>query len=110
MPNNSLLADVILAAADRLAADQRIPDHARGAFRDAAVSVLRQQVAVLVGARVYVAGTSVRLQPLKRDPQRRERIAAALRAGESLASISRRERVTMRYVRRVRAALREADQ
>lgn len=98
MTRQGLLSSVINAAADRLARDPRIPDGNRLAYRETAVCVLRSQFAVLFGERVYVS----------RDPQqeralRRARIVQALAAGEEARSIARRERVSERWVRALRA-------
>jgi len=102
---SSLLQAVIDAAADRLAADPRVPLPARQAYRDTAVSVLRQQFSVLVGERVYVGNGLHRLvlqEGAEDKAARRSRIVAALAAGESVDGIACRERVTARWVRRLR--------
>jgi hypothetical protein len=101
MTRESLLSAVIRSAADRLAHDPRIPVPAREAYRFTAESVLRQQLSVLVGERVYLRVVTRQ----RKDPQRRARIVAALEAGQSVAEIAAREGVTDRAVRKVRAGM-----
>lgn len=103
MPRDSIISSLIRAAAERLAADQRLPSHVRTHVRDAWVSELRSFTSTLCGERVYV-GARVTLVPRKRDSKRAERIAAALSAGDAVDEIARREGVTRRYVLKVRAA------
>lgn len=98
----SILTRIIAAAAARLAEDARIPVENREAFRRTAVCVFEGAVVDLVGAE------RMRLQGWKMTPSartaRRQRIVAALAAGESVASIAQRERVSRRWVERVRLA------
>lgn len=98
MKRQGLLTSVIDAAASRLANDPRVPDANRAAYRDTVVCVLRSQFAVVFGERVYVAR-----DPQQERAQRRARIVQALAAGEQPPSIARRERVSERWVRAIRA-------
>lgn len=91
---------VIRSASERIAADPRIPAEARAALRDTAVSVLHQQFSALMGGeRVYAP----RVDESVRQAQR-QRIAAALAAGEAPRVIARREGCSLRWVYKLRSA------
>ncbi|MBK9362989.1 MAG: hypothetical protein IPM99_18745 [Rubrivivax sp.] len=99
MTRTSLLAHVIERAAEALAADSRIPAPARVAFQQHAAHVLRVQFAAMVGGeRIYAP----KLGDVERAA-REQRIQQALAAGEPTRLIARRERVSERWVRALRA-------
>jgi DNA-binding NarL/FixJ family response regulator len=103
VPRESLLNKLIQSSAERLARDPKLPEQVRPHLRDAWVCELRAFVGMIAGERAYVNGGEPTLVPVRRDPQRHSRILAALQAGHSVQQIARAERVSVRYVRQVRA-------
>jgi DNA-binding NarL/FixJ family response regulator len=99
----SLVNQLIQSSAERLAQDQKLPEELRGHVRYRAACEFRAFVSLVAGERAFVHGDDCTLVPVRRDPQRHSRILAALQAGHSVQQIARAERVSVRYVRQVRA-------
>lgn len=98
-----LLQTIIHAAAERLAADSRIPPESRAAFRATAITIFEQQVSAVVGAdTLRITGWAM---PPSVRQDRRDRIEQALLAGEAPKAIAGRELVSERYVRKLRAEM-----
>lgn len=101
MRGPSLMARMIGAIADRLAADPSIPTENRAEFRAQVVIVVESELARLFG------GADLLMYVPKFSPERRrareKRIAAAIAAGEAPERVARREDVSERHVRRIRA-------
>ena len=103
MTRTPLLTQVIRAAAQKLAQDAGIPAAVRVEYQLRAERVLFRQFSGLIGGeRVYTPAS-----PAFERQERHERICAALGAGESSASIARRERVSRRWVNALAARMRE---
>lgn len=100
--NPSILTRVIGAAAERLAQHPSIPPENRVAFRQAAESVMHGTWASMFGGetvwvRIYAARITAE------DRARREaRILEALALGDAPEAVARRERVTVRWVQKLR--------
>jgi DNA-binding NarL/FixJ family response regulator len=103
VPRESLVNQLIKARAERLAQDPKLPEELRCHIRYTAISEFRAFVSLVAGERAFVRGDDYTLMPVRRDPQRHSRILAALQAGHSVQQIARAERVSVRYVRQVRA-------
>lgn len=100
----SLLSRVIAATAQRLAQHPSIPPASRAAFEAQAAAVMQTMWSDLFGGesvwvRCYVPHSWATDRACRRD-----RIRAALAAGERPVDIARRERVSERHVRRLRPA------
>jgi predicted thioesterase len=108
MPRDSLLKAWIENADKRLAARLHLQPHVHAQVRESFLSELQHLAALAAGERVYI-GARITLVRRKRDSKRRERIAAALTAGEAVADIARREQVSEAYVRAVRQRLAAAS-
>lgn len=100
--STSLFAQVIERAAHAVAVQQGIPAPNRPAYVQHVASILRAEFSALVGGeRAYVPKVS--------DVERRasrQRILAALEAGEPVAVIAAREGATTRWVRKLRGTIR----
>ena len=97
----SILARVITASAERLAQSLDVPQAARPAFRDTVESVLHGQWASMFGGEtVRVRFYASRENQRQRDA-RRQRILAALKAGELPRAIAKRENVSPSWVHRL---------
>lgn len=98
-----LLHVIIAGAAERLAAHPSIPAANREAFRATAVSIIEQQISAVIG------GDTLRItgwvMPPSARQDRRDRIEAALQAGESPKVIAGRELVSRRWVEKVAAEM-----
>lgn len=102
MIRRGILGRIIDSAAERLSRHPDVPAANRDAFRATAVSVLEHEVCSILGY------DEVRLRgwvfiPSERRA-RRERIIASLKAGESPSTIAARERVSLRWVQRLRTS------
>lgn len=104
----SLLQTIIAGAAERLSMHPAIPLENRAAFRANAVHVFEQQISAVIGADTLMISGWV--MPPSQRLKRRERIEAALIAGEPARAIADRELVSQRWVRRVREDLVAAEQ
>lgn len=104
----SLLQTIIDGAAERIAMQSWVPPENREAMRSTAVSIIEQQISAVLGAdSITVSGWVI---PPSQRQDRRQRIEAALRAGEPVKAIAGRELVSQRWVWRVHADLRAAEQ
>ncbi len=99
----SLLRNIIAGAAERIAMQPWVPPENREAMRITAISIFEQQISAVVGYDSIVVSGWV--MPPSQRMERRERIEAALAAGESAKSIAGRELVSERWVRMVRAEM-----
>lgn len=91
--------------ADLLAEKWGVPAENREAFRETAVACLRAAIADAFGGermrvRIYVPSTDA-----TERAEKRERIRAAVASGEPQQTIVERERVTKRWVRKLRAQI-----
>ncbi len=99
----SILSRVITATAERLAQHPSILPENRGAFVQQASSVMHHQWSAMFGGEnVWVRVYAPRNNTQEREA-RRDRILAALKAGEAAVAIAKRERVTADWVRKVAA-------
>lgn len=99
----SLLQTIIASAAERLSQHPSIPPENREAFRVNVVSVIEQQISAVIGSdTITVSGW---VMPPSQRAERRDRIEAALRGGESVKVIAGRELVSQRWVRRLQAEM-----
>lgn len=104
----SLLQCIIDGAAERIATQFCILPENHEAMRDAAVHIIEQQISAVLGAdSIVISGW---LMPPSQRLARRERIVAALRAGERAQAIADRELVSARWVWRLQAELVAAEQ
>lgn len=104
----SLLQNIIAGAAERLSMHPSIPPENRAAFRVTAVHVIEQQISAVIGFdSIVISGWVI---PPSQRLERRGRIEAALAAGESVKAIAGRELVSQRWVFRVQAEMRSAEQ
>lgn len=102
-----LLRTIIDGAAERIALQTWVAPENREAMRATAVSILEQQISAVLGSdSITLSGW---VMPPSQRLERRERIEAALRAGESVKVISGRELVSQRWVFRVQAEMRGAE-
>lgn len=96
-----ILSRLIRTAAERLAHDPVVPPENREAFRANCESVLHAQFSLEFGGeRIYAPREATWLRM-----ERRQRIERALALGDSTAAIARRERVSERWVRKVRGSI-----
>lgn len=96
--STSLFAQVIERAAHAVAVQQGIPAPNRPAYVQHVASILRAEFSALVGGeRAYVPKVS----DVERQASR-QRILAALEAGDAVGTIARREGVDPSWVRRLR--------
>lgn|SRR5574337_51257 len=102
MGNDSMFTRFVSAAADRLAADHRIPHAERAAFRLAAQLVIVAQASAIFGGERIYAPRRPQITRAERDA----RVLTALAGGEAAASIARRERITVRWVQAISARAR----
>jgi hypothetical protein len=105
--SRSTLQTIIAGAAERIAMQPWVPLENREAMRATAVSIFEQQIIAVIGAdSIMISGW---VMPPSQRLQRRERIEAALIAGESVRAVAQRELVTQRWVRRLREDLVTAE-
>lgn len=104
----SLLHTIIAGAAERIAMQPWVSPENREAMRATAVHIFEQQISAVIGADTLMISGWV--MPPSQRLQRRERIEAALLAGESVRSIAQRELVSQRWVFRLQSELRAAEQ
>lgn len=101
-----VLQRIIHGAAARLAAHADVPEAHREALRTTAVSIFEHEVCRVIGCdTVQISGWSI--APSERA-NRRERILAAIAAGDAARVIAARELVSERYVRKLRADMADA--
>lgn len=97
MAKTSIVTRYLESTSHLLSMDPRIAPRERAAFRtDAHAKMAQMMEAFFGGERVY----GPRLAAITRA-QRNERIRAAAGAGECSTSIAKRERVSVRQVRRI---------
>jgi hypothetical protein len=100
----SILSQVLAQGADALADRWQVPAETRPAFRATFDSVMREAFGLYAGDRLT---SRLRLYVAERSPderlQQRRRILEALAKGEDAAAIAKREGVTARWVRVLRA-------
>ncbi len=101
-PPRSIAARLVSAAAERIAADPRVPHESRAALRACAETVIWGEM-----SRLLLEGERMRVWMPKASAahrkQRDQRIHAALCGGEMHHSIARREAVSVRHVERIKA-------
>ena len=104
-----LLQTIIASAAERISMHPSIPEENRAVLRDAALRVIEQQISAVIGFdSIKISGWAI---PPSQRMDRRERILAALHAGESVKAIAGRELISQRWVYRLQAEMRaEAEQ
>lgn len=101
----SLLTRIIAACALRLAQHPAVPPENREAFEAAARSVMHQLWSEYIGGEsVWLRLYAPRTSPLERE-QRDARIRAAIAADLSPEVIASKERMSVRHVYRIKAAL-----
>lgn len=100
--NPSVLDRVLTAAAERLAQSPAVRPENRAEFQRQAVLVMQDQWSSMFGGEsVWVRVYAPRVGAQARE-ERRGRILRALDAGVPTLDIARAERVTERYVRKLR--------
>lgn len=104
----SLLQTIQEVLAERLSRYKHVPADDPEAFRRLVVAEHEQTISAVLGADSIVVSGWV--MPPSQRLDRRERIEAALRAGESVKAIAGRELVSQRWVWRVQAEMRDAEQ
>ena len=87
-----LLQTIIASAAERISMHPSIPEENRAVLRDAALRVIEQQISAVIGFdSIKISGWAI---PPSQRMDRRERILAALHAGESVKAIAGRDAVS----------------
>ena len=104
----SPLHTIIHGAAELIARQEWVPPQNRAAMRAAAVSIFEQQICAVIGYDSLVINGWV--MPPSARQARRDRIEAALAAGESPKVIAGRELVSPRWVLRIQAEMRAGEQ
>jgi Mor family transcriptional regulator len=97
----SILARVISASAESLAQRLQVPAANRQAFVDTAEAVLAAQWSTLFGGEIVRVRFYAPKESQHQREQRRQRIVAALQAGEAPRAIAKREGVTREWVYRL---------
>jgi len=99
----SILSQVLAQGADALADRWQVPAETRPAFRATFDSVMREAFKLRAGERIPSWGFFVAKESTEQRQQKRRRILEALAQGEEPAVIAKREDVTTRWVRVLRA-------
>ena len=100
----SILDRVIGASVERLVQTLNVPPAAQPAFRDTAHSVLHGQWASMFGGETVRIRFYASKENQRQRDERRQRIVAALRNGESTRAIARRQGCSQRWVEKVAVA------